>query len=331
MATNKRTIAVTGASGLIGSHLVPVLLGKGFRLRVLSRRLPSDSPGVEIIRGDIRSMATVGTLLRGCDAVIHLAGIAHTSLRSHADVREAEETNVGGTRNLLEAAQNAGVDRVLLTSSAFVYAGQAGTDLNEQSPTASDSFYARTKLAVEAAGLEIADRGRLSVVILRPCLTYGPGVRFNLKSLMRAIQCHYYFHIRGKSPMRSFLSVDNCVSGISHLLLHGENGKIYNLADEHSQLLVDFVNSLADLMRVPRPRSLPIGAVRAAVASTLPLQWMGLRSPINGEALRRLTQSFTLDVGALARTGFNWFSGSAAQKKMVDAYLLSLKTITRSV
>ncbi len=331
MATTERTIAVTGSSGLIGSHLVPVLLRKGFRLRVLSRRLPESSPlGVEIIRGDVRSRAKMAALVRGCDAVIHLAGIAHTSLRSQADVDEAQETNVEGTRNVLDASRNAGVERVLLASSAFVYAGQAGTDLNEQCPTAGESIYARTKLLVEEAGLKMADRDRLSVVIFRPCLTYGPGVRFNLESLMRAIQRRYYFHIRGRNPMRSFLSVDNCVSGISHLLLHGKNGQIYNLADEHSLSLADFVNSLADLMRVARPISLPIGAVRAAIASTLPLQWMGFRSLINSESLRKLTQSFTLNVGALAQTGFIWSDGYDARKKMVDAYLQSRGTKARN-
>jgi nucleoside-diphosphate-sugar epimerase len=324
MSTEKRTVAITGASGLIGAHLLPVLLAEGWHLRTLSRRRWENSTGIDRIQGDIRSPEAVCALVRGCSAVIHLAGVAHTSLRSQAEIDEAERINVGGTRNVLAAAQNAGVGRVLLASSALVYAGQKGTDLNEQSPTAADSHYARTKLLVEREGSETASVGRLDVIIFRPCLTYGPGVRGNLESLMRAVRGHYYFHIRGCSPVRSFLSVGNAAAAISHLLREGQTGKVYNIADRNAGDLVEFVNAVADLMQVSRPRSLPLSAIRAAIAATVPLQWMGFRSPINLESLRKLTESFTLNVNALAQSGFQWCDeGLATRKQMVVTYLRS--------
>jgi nucleoside-diphosphate-sugar epimerase len=126
--------------------------------------------------------------------------------------------------------------------------------------------------------------------------------------------------------MRSFLSVDNAASAIAHLSQVGENGRIYNLADQSPMSLVEFVNSLADHMRVSRPRNLPIFAIRAAIAGAVPLQWMGLRSPINRESLRKLTVSFTLDVNMLAASGFRWLDdGQITRKIMVDAYLGSRK------
>ena len=216
------------------------------------------------------------------------------------------------------------MERILLVSSAHVYAGQEGTELDEQSPTACDSFYSRTKLIVEQAALEAASANRLAAVIVRPCLTYGPGVRFNLESLMRAIQGHYYFHIRGENPMRSFLSAGNAAKAITHLLQSGENGRIYNLADQTPMPLVEFVNSLADLMHVSRPIHLPLFAIRAAIVGAAPLQRMGLRLPVSQEALRKLTTSFSLDVKALASTGFQWLDdGLATRKRMVDVYLAS--------
>jgi nucleoside-diphosphate-sugar epimerase len=326
MVTEKRTIAITGASGFIGSHLFPVFLGEGYRLRVLSRRLQQDSPGIIQIQGDIRSADAVCHLMRGCSAAIHLAGVAHTSLRSQAEMDEAERINVDGARNVLAAAQKAGVERVLLVSSAHVYANQEGMELDEHSPTTGDSFYARTKLMVEQAGLEAASGNRMAVVIVRPCLTYGPAARFNLESLMRAIQGHYYFGVRGISPMRSFLSVGNAAAAIAHLLQAGENGAIYNIADQSSLPLAEFVNSLADYMQVSRPRNLPMFAIRTAIAGAAPLQWMGLHSPINLESLRKLTASFTLNVNALAASGFRWADdGPVTRKRMVDAYLESRK------
>jgi nucleoside-diphosphate-sugar epimerase len=318
----QRTIALTGATGLIGSHLVPVLLSKGYTLRALSRHPRPDSPGITQICGDIRSVDTARHLTRGCSALIHLAGIAHTSLRSQAERDEAEKINVGGALNMLAAARESGAERVLLMSSAHVYAGQEGTHLDEQSPTAGDSFYARTKLMVEQAGLESASEGGLEVVIIRPCLTYGPGVRFNLASLMRALRGHYYFQVRGKNPMRSFLSVTNAAAGILHLLESGQNGRIYNLADQNPLSLGEFVNSLADLLHVSRPWNVPMFALRAAVAGAAPLQWMGWHSPVNRESLRKLTVSFTLDVGRVAASGFRWPDiGLATRVSMVEAYL----------
>jgi dihydroflavonol-4-reductase len=324
MVTQGTTIAVTGATGLIGSHLLPVLLDEGYQLRVLSRRLQECPQGITQIHGDIRSPEAVCQLVRECSAVIHLAGIAHTSLRSQAEMDEAFEINVVGTRTVLAAAQNAGVERVLLASSASVYAGQKGTELDEQSPTAGDSFYARAKLMVEQAGLEAAHANRLAVVIVRPCITYGPGVRFNLESLMRAIQGHYYFHIRSGNPRRSFLSVGNAALAIKHLLQVGVSGRIYNLADEFPLSLAEFTDSLADLLNVHRPRNVPMCLIRAAISGTAPLRWMGLRLPINHESLQKLTVSFTLDVRALAASGFRWLDDEqVTRKRMVDAYLRS--------
>jgi nucleoside-diphosphate-sugar epimerase len=325
-ATPQPAIAITGASGFIGSHLLPMLLQKGYRLRVLSRRPRQATPGVTQVQGDIRSSEAARVLTQGCGAVIHLAGIAHSSLRSQAERAEAVAINVGGARNVLSAARNAGAGRILLVSSAHVYAGQQGTKVDEQSATAGDSLYARTKLMVEDAGLEDAAAGRMAVVIARPCLTYGPGVRFNLISLMRAVRGHYYFQVRGENPMRSFLSVTNAAAGILHLLEAGQSGKIYNLADQNPLSLREFVDSLADLLHVSRPWNMPRFAIRAAIAGAAPLQWMGLHSPINRESLRKLTVSFTLDVGLLAASGFRWpDTGLAARMSMVEAYLASSK------
>lgn len=326
ISTVSSTIALTGATGLIGSQLVPVLLQKGYTLRILSRQPREDSPGITRVCGDIRSTEAAHDLTRGCDAVIHLAGIAHTSLRSQAEKDEAEGINVGGARNMLAAARDAGARRVLLASSAHVYAGQQGTGLDEQSATASDSFYARTKLLLEQAGLESARTGGLDVVIVRPCLTYGPGVHFNLASLMRAIRGHFYFQIQGSNPMRSFLSVTNAAAGIMHLLESGQSGKVYNLADQNPLSLREFVDSLADLLQVSRPWNVPMFAMRAAIAGAAPLQWIGFHSPINRESLRKLTVSFTLDVGRLAASGFRWpDTGLATRISMVEAYQASRK------
>ena len=222
MATEKKTIAITGSTGLIGAQLFPIFLEKAIDCAP-SVAVPNRIRLASVKFRGIFDRRIARDLMQGCNAVIHLAGVAHTSLRSQSEMDEAEGINIDGARNVLAAAQDAGMERVLLASSAHVYAGQEGMELDEHSPTAGDSFYARTKLMVEQAGLEVASENRIAVVIVRPCLTYGPGVRFNLESLMRAIQGHYYFGVRGICPMRSFLSVGNAAAAIAHLLKAGEN------------------------------------------------------------------------------------------------------------
>lgn len=325
MPLTQQVVAVTGASGLIGSNMVPFLRSQGLLVRVLSRKPTSFGAGVSSVQGDIRSSAVTEELLRGCDFAVHLAGIAHTSLNSKAAIREAEEINIGGAMNLLHAARRLAVRRVVLISSTAVYSAQQGWCLKEQSPTAADSTYASTKLAVEDAGLKVANEGSTEVVIARPCLTYGPGARGNLLSLMRAIHSRYYFHAGGCNPIRSFLSVGNAVSAINHLMLHGKNGCIYNVADKTPRSLIEFVDDMADWMGAPKPFTVPLPLLRVAISAATPLRLLGVCKSLSVEALKKLTTTSTLDTTALASTGFQWQSGEwKYQRQMVLSFLANL-------
>lgn len=327
MNEQKKTVAVTGGTGFIGSHVLSLLASRGYDVRLLSRRAADPRDGVSLVEGDVRSREAVIELMRGCQSVVHLAGIAHSAVRLPAEIRKVQEVNVGGTQNVLAAAKAAGVGRVLLASSALVYRNQEGMDLDEGSATAPDTVYARSKLEAERAGLKAAEDGRMSVCIARPCLTYGPGVRTNLESLMGAVRRHYYFHIRDKNPMRSFLSVGNAAAAMLHLLRSGESGRIYNLADRTPRLLAEFVDAIADQMSTSRPRTLPLIALQAAIVAAGPLQWMGIAQTLNSDSLRKLTTSFTLNVGVLSESGFCWLNDEmSTRKEMVDSYLESRRS-----
>jgi UDP-glucose 4-epimerase len=194
---------------------------------------------------------------------------------------------------------------VIVASSAHVYAGQSGVGLKESSLTLGDSVYAEMKLAVEAAAADARSNG-LDVLVIRPCITYGPGVRFNLASLMKAIRGGYYFHAGGADPVRSFLSVDTAAAAIVHLLATKDSARTYNIADREPVHLVEWVNALADRMRVRRPRTMPMGILRAVAGLLSPARSMGFLLPLSPESLNKLTTSFSLDVSALARSGFLW-------------------------
>jgi nucleoside-diphosphate-sugar epimerase len=299
------TVALTGGTGLIGKRLVPALRAAGIHVRLLSRTPRAPQPGITNVVGDLQDPAALRELLRSANAAIHLGGIAHTSLRTEAERNHAREINVRSTIRLFELAKEEGIERVIFASTAHVYAGQRGLQLNEQSPVAGDSFYSGLKLEAETEA-QVAVRQGLDVVILRPCIVYGPGVRFNLASLMQAIRRGYYFHAGNVDPVRSFASVDTVAAAIVHLLYAGVSGQAYNIADREPVSLVSWVNVLAGRMGASKPRTLPMPLLRATARMLDPIAQLGLPAPLTTEKLSKLTASFSLDITALEQSGFAW-------------------------
>lgn len=167
-----RTVAVTGATGFIGGHLVRQLVDSGYRVRVLTRRLPVsqllDGRSVEAVIGGLKDQDSLRELLAGADAVVHAAGLIK------APSREAFfAVNVAGVRRLIEASgRHASPLRVILLSS-----------LAAREPQLSD--YAASKRAGETALTQAA--GGLAWTVIRPPVVYGPGDRETL-AFFRAVK-----------------------------------------------------------------------------------------------------------------------------------------------
>jgi len=133
--------------------------------------------GDEFVRGDVRDREAVDRAVADVDAVVHLAAITGAGT-SHEIAEEVFDVNLVGTETLLEAAVDAGVERLVLASSCNVYGDSYAEDLTETSPAAPANPYAESKLAAEAACAEAP----LETVSLRLATNFGysPGVRFNL-------------------------------------------------------------------------------------------------------------------------------------------------------
>ena len=316
-------IGVTGGTGFVGHRLV-ARLAQGSPVRVLAMDMgPAPVIEAEYIVGDVTSPEVTDKFVRGCTAIIHLAGIAHSSLRTEAEKQNSYKVNVDGTRIVLNAALRHGVQRFVLVSTAHVYAACSALDIDESAPVAASSYYSFTKIEAESLVREAAELG-MEVVIARPCLIYGPGVRFNLDRMMRGIDHGYYFHISGRNPMRSFLSVENAVRALTHLAGKDVAPGTYNLADTCPYSLVAFSNELADRMKRHRPRTLPFAALRAASAIGSAFQRLGGHLPVSQEVVAKLTSDFTLNTRRLEQTGFEWDgNGGALRQQMVDYYLRS--------
>jgi nucleoside-diphosphate-sugar epimerase len=316
-------IGVTGGTGFVGQRLV-ARLAQDTPVRVLAMDMGSAPvKGAEYIVGEVTSPEVTDRFVQGCTSIIHLAGIAHSSLRTEAEKQRSYMVNVEGTRTVLNAALRRGVQRFVFVSTAHVYAAHSGLDIDESAPVAASSYYSYTKIEAEGIVREASERG-MEVVIARPCLIYGPGVRFNLDRMMRGIDRGYYFHISGRNPMRSFLSVENAARALAHLVERTVAAGTYNLADESPYSLVDFGNELADRMKRHRPRTVPYAVLRTAGEVGTAFQKLGVRLPVSREVVAKLTSDFTFSIRHLAHTHFKWDDNvGALRQQMVDHYLRS--------
>jgi len=169
---------VTGGAGFIGSAIVRALLNRGAAVRVLDNfltGLEANIPdGVDLIRGDVRDVDTVRRACRGVDVVFHQAAVRSVP-RSVDDPSLTNETNVTGTLNILIAATEAGVRRVVYASSSSVYGEVSGGLNHEDLPPNPMSPYAVSKLAGEHYCRVWTRIRGLSTVCLRYFNVFGPG------------------------------------------------------------------------------------------------------------------------------------------------------------
>lgn len=166
-------VLVTGASGFVGSHLAEALATKKQKVRLLVRktsRLPfTPTPEMELCYGDVTDLASVREAMRGVGVVYHLAGL----LRG-ADLAAYEKVNAGGTRNVCQAAAEAGTVRRVVYVSSLSAAGPSplNGEVDESMPSHPISFYGSTKRQGEEIALGFQDK--FEVVVLRPAAVYGP-------------------------------------------------------------------------------------------------------------------------------------------------------------
>jgi len=213
-ATQQPIVAVTGATGLIGRHLLRVLPKRGYRLRVLLRRPGAVPPEcASAVIGDIARPQNMAEALSDADAVIHSAGLAHAMSGVPEDDYRA--LNTESTVALARAAQRAGVRRFVFLSSIRAQCGPSAEVVQtENLPPQPTDAYGRSKLAAER-GLAELD---IDWVALRPVIVYGPGVKGNIAQLMRLARLPVPLPLGGLRARRSLLSVDNLVTAVACVL-----------------------------------------------------------------------------------------------------------------
>jgi len=182
--TGKR-ILVTGADGFIGSHLTEELVRRGYSVRAfvfynsfnswgwLDSSQPDVQESVEVFSGDIRDPHGVRTAMKGCDVVLHLAALIAIPYSYHSPDTYID-TNIKGTLNVVQAAEEIGVAKVVHTSTSEVYGTATYVPIDEQHPLQGQSPYSASKIGADQIALSFQRSLGTPVAVLRPFNTYGP-------------------------------------------------------------------------------------------------------------------------------------------------------------
>ncbi len=251
---------VTGAGGFIGSHLTEHLVRSGVHVRAFVHYNGAGTRGwldgsevaadVDFFAGDVRDHDSVRRALDGAEVVFHLAalvGIPYSYVTPQAYVR----TNVDGALNVLDAAREHGVARVVLTSTSEVYGSARRVPMDETHPVHSRSPYAATKAAADQLALSYHHAFGVPVTIARPFNAYGPrqSDRALIPTVIAQLHAGERVRLGNLSPTRDFTFVDDLVRGL--VAIAGTDalvGEAVHVGSGSEHAVGDVVQTIARLM-----------------------------------------------------------------------------------
>jgi len=223
----KRRVLVTGADGFIGSHLTEALVKAGHDVRAfvlynsfnswgwLDHCDPAVKGKFEVFAGDVRDYQSVVTGMKGCDAVLHLAALIAIPYSYYAPSSYVD-TNVKGTLNVVQAARDLGVAKVVHTSTSEVYGTAQFVPITEEHPLQGQSPYSASKIGADHIALSYYTSFKTPVAVLRPFNTYGPrqSARAVIPTIITQIaQGAKSIKLGSLTPTRDFSFVEDTVSG----------------------------------------------------------------------------------------------------------------------
>ena len=316
-------IFVTGATGFVGRSLVSELFSKGYQIKVLVRQITNDFPdGIEQIEGTLLDLKNLSNSLAGVSVVIHCAARAHIMNDSIADpLAEFRQVNTAATLNLARQAVEAGVRRFVFISSIKV-----NGELTESVPFSPEDDviptdpYGLSKYEAEQGLLALAKETGMEVVIIRPTLVYGLGVKGNFASLLKWMKRGVPLPFGAVHNQRSLVALDNLIDFIIHCIDHPKAAnEVFLISDGEDVSTTELLRKVANAFG-KKPMLLPI-----------PVWLMSLVAKLvgKGDVANRLFGSLQVD-SSKARKLLGWkqvITMDEQLKKTADAYLEHEKTL----
>jgi NAD dependent epimerase/dehydratase len=254
-------VLVTGADGFIGSHLTEALVAAGHEVRALAQYNSFNTWGwldglpclgdVEVITGDVRDPHFCARAVKGVDVVFHLAALiaipySYVAPSSYVDV------NVTGTLNVCQAALDAGVRRVIHTSTSEVYGTARYVPIDENHPLQPQSPYSASKIGADSIALSYFNAFSLPLTVARPFNTYGPrqSARAVIPTVITQIAAGARsIKLGDVTPTRDFNFVlDTCRGFIALAECEAAIGRTVNIASNYEISVGDTVRLIRDLM-----------------------------------------------------------------------------------
>ena len=256
-------VFITGADGFIGSHLAERLVRDGYQVKALAQYNSFNSWGwldssslkndMEVVTGDVRDPFAMKTFMQGCDAVLHLAALIAIPYSYHAPASYVD-TNVSGTLNIVQAARELGISKVVHTSTSEVYGTAQYVPIDELHPLQGQSPYSASKIGADQMAISYYNSFETPVAIIRPFNTYGPrqSARAVIPTIISQIASGKRdIKLGALTPTRDFNYVADTVSGFVSVLESDKSiGEVINIGSNYEISIGDLVKTIAQVMSV---------------------------------------------------------------------------------
>ncbi len=288
MNLKNKKILVTGADGFIGSHLTEALVRRGHKVRAFvfynsfnSWGWLDESPAeikksLDVFPGDVRDPYGVKTAMKGCDIVLHLAALIGIPYSYHSPDNYVD-TNVKGTLNILQAARELEIQKIVHTSTSEVYGTAQFVPITEEHPLKAQSPYAATKIAADQIALSFHAAFGLPVAVIRPFNTYGP--RQSSRAVIPAIITQIaneqrVIKLGAVHPTRDFSFITDMVNGFIAVAESDRSvGEVINIGSNFEISVQELAGLIAERMNASiriesedkrlRPKSSEVERLRA--------------------------------------------------------------------
>lgn len=263
MKLEGKRILVTGSDGFIGSHLVEHLVSLGCDVRAfvyynsfnswgwLDQASDSVKKSIDVFAGDVRDPYGVRTAMKDCDVVLHLAALIAIPYSYHSPDTYVD-TNIKGTLNIVQAARELGVQRVVHTSTSEVYGTARFVPITEEHPLQGQSPYSASKIGADQIALSFHASFETPVSVIRPFNTYGPrqSARAVIPTIITQIAAgHRKIRLGAIHPTRDFNYVRDTVRGfVSVAECDAALGQVVNVGSNYEISIGDTAKMIADIM-----------------------------------------------------------------------------------